>query len=265
MNILLRELKAQRKSLIIWCLGMLFTVAVGMAKFAGYADSGQSINDLFKDLPPEVQSLVGTGTFDLSTAAGFYGVLFLYLVVLATVHASIIGANLIAKEELDKTTEFLFVKPVSRHQVITAKLLAGIVNLMALNIVALLASIMFVGNQNQGEPITGDILKLMIGMFILQLIYMCLGAGLAAAGKNPRTAASTTTGIVLITFILSMVIDINDKLANLKYLTPYKYFDAKNLMFGGNFDPIFIILSALLITILLAITYTSYQRRDLNI
>lgn len=265
MPIFFHELRAHRKSLIFWSLGMLFMVAAGMGKFQGYANSGQSVNELFSDMPPGIQSLFGLSTFDLTTASGFYGVLFLYLIVLATIHAALLGANIIAKEEQDRTTEFLLVKPISRYEVISAKLLAGLVNITILNVVTLFSSLLIVGAYNEGTAVTVDILKLMLGLFMVQLIYLSLGAAIAALSKKAKSTGSAAAGIVLATFLLGILIDLNDTLTNLKYFTPYKYFEAKNIMYGGSFEPVFVILSALLIIMLLGTTYSFYQKKDLNI
>ena len=44
---------------------------------------------------------------------------------MATVHAAMLGADIISKEERDKTAEFLFVKPISRNKIIISKLLGS--------------------------------------------------------------------------------------------------------------------------------------------
>ena len=110
MNIFIVEMKAHRKGLIIWAFGILFMVAAGMGKYVALSSSGQSMNDLFAQMPKSMQAIMGIGTFDLSKASGYYGMLFLYLVLMATVHAAMLGADIISKEERDKTAEFLLVK-----------------------------------------------------------------------------------------------------------------------------------------------------------
>lgn len=266
MNIYLRELKASKKSLILWCIGMFVMIASGMSKFVAYrASSEQSLNELISKMPKALQTMFGAGSVDLSKAIGFYVMLFIYLILIATIHAAIIGGSIISKEEEDKTAEFLFAKPVSRITVITSKLLAAFTNILVMNIVTLISSIAFVGHYSKGEYVTGDILKLLIGMFMLQLIFMVLGTGIAAISKNPKTAIPATTGVLLITFILSLIVDINSKLENLKYFTPFKYFEAKNLLFGKGFEPIYIILSLIIIVVLLISTYIFYEKRDLSV
>jgi ABC-2 type transport system permease protein len=265
MNIFLREMKAHGKSLVIWCIGVLLMIVGGMGKYAGAVASGQSINDIVAQMPKAIQAIIGAGTFDLSKASGYYGMFFMYIAVMATIHASMLGSNIISKEERDKTSEFLFVKPVSRNKIITCKLLAAFVNILIFNIITAFFSIIIVGYYSKGETVTGDIIKLMVGMFILQLIFMVIGTGISAMSKNSKSAPSVATGILLFTFILSKAIDLNSNLEVLKYITPFKYYDAKNLMYGGEFEPVFLILSALIIVLLLSVTYVFYKKRDLNV
>lgn len=265
MNTFFRELKAHRRPLIAWCIGMVLMVVSGMGKFAGATASGQSMNDILAQLPRAVKEIFGIGPFDLSKASGFYGMLFLYLAIMAAIHAAMLGAGIIAEEEVDKTAEFLFAKPVSRSRVITSKLSAALFNIFILNIVTLVSSILMVNYVGKGEDVTSDIIKLMSAMFILQLIFMFIGTGIAAISKNPKSAAALATGILLITFILSKAIDLSGRLDVFKYLTPFKYYEAQNLLYGGRFNLVFVTLSGVIIAVLFVSTYVFYKKRDLII
>lgn len=265
MNIFLRELKSHRKGLLFWSLGMVALVASGMAKYAVYQNTGQSIVSIIGQLPKTVQIIFGLTGFDLSTASGFYGVLFLYISLMATVHAILIGTDLIAHEERDKTAEFLFVKPISRANIITYKLLAGLVNLVIFNLVTTVSSVLIVGHFNKGAPVTKDILVLMVGLFFLQLLFFFAGVAIAAANRKPKRSASLATSLLLVTFILSFLINFNARLDWLKYLTPFKYFDAKALIDSGRPDPVYVSISIVAIAALLAVTYQVYDKRDLSV
>jgi ABC-2 type transport system permease protein len=261
----MREIKANRKALIIWSIGMILLIASGMGKYAGLSTSGQAINDFLAQMPESLKAIMGMGTFDLTKATGYYGVLFIYLAMMATIHAAMLGANIISKEERDKTAEFLFLKPISRNRIITSKLLASLVNIVIFNLVTFISSILMVQKYSKGEAVIGDITRLMIGMLILQLIFLSIGTAIAAKSKHPKTAPSLATGILLFTFILSIAIDLHSRIENLKYFTPFKYFDAKNLMYDRGFEPVYVILSAVIITILFRATYIFYISRDLKV
>jgi ABC-2 type transport system permease protein len=266
MNIYWRELKSYRKSLIFWSIGVLFMVVSGMAKYEAYSSSGQSINELMANIPKSVKAVLGFGEIDLSTISGYYSMLFLYLILMATIHAALLGASIIAKEERDKTSEFLFVKPVSRRTVITAKLSAAFTNVVIFNLVTFISLVGIMGKYNtNGEDVNGDIALTMMGMFLAQVLFLVIGSALASIKKKSKTAPSTATGILLITYLLSIIIALNEGLENLKYLTPFKYFEAQNIMFGNGLEPIFIILSVVISLVLLILTYAFFKKRDLNV
>jgi len=265
MNIFNREMKAHRKSLIIWGIGIILMIFSGMGKYTTLYSTNNSMNDVMAKMPNGLKAIMGGGFFDLSKASGFYGVLFLYLVLMATIHAAMLGADIISKEERDKTFEFLMVKPISREKIITSKLLAALLNIVIFNIINFVFSIIIVSKYAKGESVIGNIAILMVGMFILQLMFLLIGTAIAAISKNPKTASSLSTAILLSTFMLSIIIDLNEKLINLKYLTPFKYYEAKNLMYGGGFNAIFLIISFLIIVICFFITYIFYKKRDLNV
>lgn len=266
MNIFIREMKAHRKSLIIWCVAMVFTVISGMAKFATFSSSGQSFNEIFSQMPQSLRALLGLSTFDLSKVSGYYGVLFVYILLMATIHSSMLGANIISKEERDKTAEFLMTKPVSRNKIVTAKLGAALINIVIFNLVTLVSSIVVASNYNsKGEPINHYIIMIMTGMFIVQILFLSLGTVIAAKSKSSKLPATISTLIIVATYLLSVIIDINSKLEGLKFLTPFKYFNSYDLMYGNGFSIGFLLLATVLITGFSTLTYVFYMKRDLSI
>lgn len=265
MNIFLRELKSHRKSLIIWSICVFLMVVSGMAKYAAYSSGGQSINELVANMPKTMRAVLGFQAVDLSKAGGFFAMLYLYLLLMATIHAAMLGATIFAKEERDKTSEFLFAKPVSRNTIITAKLVAALVNIIVFNLVTLISSIVLVAQYNKGPSVSADIAVLMAGMFIVQILFTVIGSAIAAVKKKPKTAASLATSILLLTYLFSIIVGMSDKADFLKYFTPFDYFQAKDIMFGSGLAGGYVLLSAVLIIALTTVTYIFYKKRDLNV
>lgn len=265
MNLFFRELKAHRKGLLFWSIGMLLMVLSGVAKFYGYSGNGQSnINGMLELFPKSLQVLFGLEGFDLTMASGVYGILFMYIALMAVIHAVLLGTDLISKEERDKTTEFLFAKPISRTKVVTAKLLAGVVNIVVLNLVTLVSAIYTVAYYSKDTSANADIVLLTYALFLLQLLFLLVGASVAAISKRARTASGLATTILLVTFILYFAINLSGKIDVLKYLTPFKYFEARTIIANGQLDPFYVGLSIVLTLALVATTYVTYKKRDLS-
>lgn len=264
MNIFLRELKANRKALIIWSLCMVLFVLSGMAKYTAYSSGGAG-SEVFTKMPYSMKAILGMGSFDVTTMSGYFAFLFLYLEVTVAIHAVLLGSGIIAKEERDKTTEFLMVKPVSRTTIITSKFLAALVNIVIVNIVTLISSILMVAAYNKGKAINGEILMFFISMFIIQLIFLTLGALLSAVMKNPKVSGSLATGILFSAYVISKITDLTDRLNILNVLSPFKYFNYQNIVVGNGLNLVIVILTILLIATFSVSTYFFYMRRNLNV
>lgn len=263
MNIFIRELRANRKALIIWSVCMALFVLSGMSKYTAYSNGAG--NEIFTKIPDTMKALLGFGSFDVTTMPGFFAFLFPYLELTTAIHAVLLGSGIIAKEERDKTTEFLITKPVSRSTIITSKLMTALVNIVIVNIVTLISSIAMVSAYNKGEDITGEIAMFLLSMFIVQLIFLSLGAALSAFMRNSKASGSLAIGILLGSYVISKVTDLTDQVNVLNVLSPLKYFNYEKIVNGNGLNIGIVLLSLLLIVIFSAATYFFYQRRDLNI
>lgn len=264
MNVFWREMKAQRKALIIWCVSVFFLMVAGMSKYSVLKESGQAMAELVNKMPRSLQVIFGTSGYDLTDAGGYYGAMFFYVLLMAAVHASMLGATIIAKEERDKTAEFLFVKPLSREAVVGRKLLAAFVQIALFNAASWLSSLAGVAMYADVAAVDGKIALLMIGMLFVQLVFLTAGAGIAAMSRHPKKAAAGSAGLMLIAFLISLVIEISGKLDALKVLTPFQYVDAHRVVDGGGLQPGMLILAAALCGIFLWTLFRSYAKRDIQ-
>lgn len=264
MNIFIRELKANRKALIIWSVCMFLFVLSGMSKYTAYSGSGVN-SDIFTKMPKALKALLGIGPFDVTSMSGFYSFLFPYLELTAAIHALLLGNSMIAKEERDKTTEFLIAKPVSRTAVVTSKLLAALVNVIILNLVSLFSSLAIVPGFNKGKDITPEILAFDLSMFIVQIIFLSLGAFIAAFMRKPKASGSIGTGILLGGYMIARLTDFTDRLNALNILSPFKYFSYVRIVNGDGLNALIVILSLIPAALFAVSTYYFYLRRDLNI
>ncbi len=266
MNIFLREWKANRRSLLFWCLGMIMLIAVGIAKYAASLNAGQSMDALMEQMPPALQAIFGVGVLDFSKASSFYAVLYLYLMLIAAIHASMLGAGIISHEERDRTSEFLFVKPRTRSEIITAKLLSALMQIVVLNLVTWVVSAAVVSQYSGGTDLNGGIAKLMLCLLLVQLTYLSVGAAAAGILKNPKASVGLATFVMLATFMLYIAIDVGENLEWLKPLTPFAYFDAKQIFaLGQSIEWVYPVICIAVTAVFTAAAYAFFRRRDLKV
>ena len=119
--IVFRELKANRKGLLIWMVGMLFMVAIGAAEYGTVVENSESIMQMMDALPRIVKVIFGMDILPIDTPLGYYVCMYLWYSMVAFAHAIVLGATIIAKEERDRTAEFIYTMPYSRKTISVGK------------------------------------------------------------------------------------------------------------------------------------------------
>ena len=264
MNIFLRELRANLKSLVIWCVIMGLLIIVGTAKFGAFYNNPESLK-LLDAMPPAMLDAMNLRAFNLTTVTGFYGIMFVYFGLLGAIAAAMWGSDMISKEERDRTVEFSLVLPVSRSRVITAKALAALVNCIVFVLICWAFSLISVRSYKP-EPGFYSFLALeMEGMFVIELIFLGLGLLLGCAMKQYKLSGSTAVGIILVAYVVSVLSGMQKNLDFLKYFTPFKYFDPGEFLRTGALSGGYLLLSAAIVIVCVAAAYWTYNRRDLYI
>ena len=264
MNIFIRELKANFKSLAIWIGVVILLVIVGAAKFTAYYND-PSMLAVLDALPKGMVDAMELKAFNLTTVTGFYGIMMIYYALMGGIAAAMWGSDSISKEERDKTVEFSLVLPVSRGRVVTGKLLAALVNCVVFVLVTWGVSYA-AAQQFHPDAAFNKFLGLeMAGMFFIELIFLAVGLLLGCAMKQYKQSGNIAIGIILVTYFLSVITSMQANLDFLKYFTPFKYFDAGIILQSGKLDPMYILLSLVIVVICVAASYWVYDKRDLYI
>ena len=264
MNIFLRELKANLKSLLIWSAIVTLLILMAVAKFSAFAGDPEMLK-MLDSMPPALLDALSMRAFNLTTLSGFYGVMFVYFALMAAIAAAMWGSDSISKEERDKTVEFSLVLPVSRSRVITAKALAALVNCIAFVLITWGVSFVAVRSYKPDQAFYSFLALEMQAMFVVELIFLAIGLLLGCAMKQYKRSGSVAVAIILTTYFLSIMAVMNEKLDFLKYFTPFKYFDAGELFRSGKFEGVYLAISAAIIAVCVAGSYWIYNKRDLYI
>jgi ABC-2 type transport system permease protein len=264
MNIFIRELKANLKSLVIWSVIIAVLIFMAATKFTAFAGDPETLK-MLDSLPPAMLDVFNMRAFNLTTLSGFYGIMFIYFGLMGAIASAMWGSDIISKEERDKTVEFSLVLPVSRTRVITAKALAALVNCILFVLITWAISLVEVQSFNPDQAFYNYLGLQMRAMFVIELIFLALGLLLGCAMKQYKRSASIAVGIILATYFMSVVSGMQEKLDFLKWFTPFKYFDAADLFRSGRMDSTYLLISVGIIVVCVALAYFAYNKRDLYI
>jgi ABC-2 type transport system permease protein len=264
MNIFVRELKANLKSLLIWGVIVILFVTIGVSKFSAYYENPEMLA-ILDELPPAVLAAFNFQALNLTTVSGFLGVLFTYYALLLSIAAAMWGSDIISKEERDKTVEFSLTLPVTRSRLVTAKTLAALVNCIGLLLITWGASLVSTARYQPDSGFYRFLFLCMLALFIMQLMFLAIGIFLGCAMKQYRRASSLALSLLLGTYFLSIITALDKDLDFLKYFSPFKYFDAVVMLNESRLDGTFVGLSLAIILVSMVGAYLTYARRDLYI
>lgn len=148
---------------------------------------------------------------------------------------------------------------------IIGALAAALLNVIIINAVTLASFLIVVPLYSKSSNVSGEILTMTLSMLIVQLIFLSLGAVLAAWMKRPRAADSVATGILFTAYFIARITDMSDKLRFLNVISPFKYFDLPGIVAGRGLNPGVVALSLVLVFAFCSLTCVFYQKRDLNV
>jgi len=264
MNIFLRELKSNFKSLLIWSGISILFVTIGFAKFSAYYENPELLA-ILDSMPPAILAAFHMDAFNLTTITGFFGVMFSYFGLILSISAVMWGSDIISKEERDKTVEFALTLPITRGKLITAKTAAAVVNSIALALITWGAAL---GNAAAYQPDSEfyDFLALsMLALFMMQMIFLSVGIFIGSAMKQHKRSGSTAVSLLLGTYFISFVYGLYENLDFLKYLSPFTYFNPADLLHEAKIDLTYVWLSAGIVVVSMIGAYLTYSKRDLYI
>jgi len=264
MNIFLRELRANRKSLLIWSgIVVLFNV-VGFSKFSAFYQNPEMLA-MLDSMPPAMLAAFNLNAFNLTTVTGFFGVMIVYFGLMLAIAAAMWGTDIITKEERDKTVEFSLTLPVKRSTVVSAKIAAAAVNCLVLLLVTWGATVASARSYQPDGVFYRVVAVGILAFFVIQMIFLALGIFLGCALKRHKRASSLAVSVLLAAYLASVLSGLSEKVEFLKYFSPFKYFDSVALLRDNRLEMPYVLLSLAIIAVLLAGAYAAYTRRDLYI
>jgi ABC-2 type transport system permease protein len=259
-----REFVRNAKSLFIWSLiigGYAFLV---LANFEQMADALNAKKDLLDAYPAGLKKAFDMDELDLSTFIGFYGVqIYLMTTLLGSIFVSILAANIIAKEENDKTIEFILSKPVTRTQIIIQKLLVVGLYILILNAFVTGVSLFAIQLAKGYEIAIKPFALLVTATVLLHLTFAAISFALSALMRKTRSIVSISLGIVLGSYFLNVMSGVSEDLENFKYVSFFQYIDAATIVKNNAINILYVWIMVAVILISVIFAYLYYRKKDI--
>jgi len=262
-NILAQELKMTLRTWLYYTLSMVILLAFFGAFFNYFKEDARLMDQLLQNFPPEFKAAFGMVDVNLAEVDGYFSFLMTYVVLIGAVFGMKQGIGLLSEESRRKTADFLLTRPVRRTSVVSGKVAAVLISLIAQNLVIFVSGLMII-RMLIGESISLRIYALLTGsVFLVQLFFVGIGLVLAATLQRIKSVMPITLGVVFFFFIIELV---NESLMEKKltYVTPFSYFKGSLLISRQHYDIVYLLVDLAVFASLTALSYWIYQKKDIH-
>ena len=260
MTIYIKELKQSLKALCIWTASIAFMMLVCILLFPEMKNEMDSVSDVFANMGGFTDAF-GMDKLSFGELMGFYGIECGNIVGLGGgFFAALTGISALAKEEKERTAEFLLTHPVSRFSVITQKLLSVLTQVVVLNLAAVAVSLISAAAIGESFEMKSFIL-LHTAYLVMQLEITCICFGISAFIK--RGSIGIGLGLSLALYFMNIVSNISEQAEFLRYITPYAYAEASNIISEAKLDMGLIAVGAVITVAGVVVGYIRYLKKDI--
>ena len=259
-----REFRINFKNFCVWLFILvgIFALVYLMYPSITNSENSEMLNEVLKSFPKDLLVAFNMDITDINTVFGWLkseGYIFILLITSA--YAAIMGSNIALKEENDMTIEYLNSLPISRNRILTNKIICGLsyIVLMVLCIGVFNIICLFLSGTFDMEVF----LLLSLAPIFTSIVTFLLCLFLSTFTHKTKNMLGISLGIVFISYFLQIVSNIAEQVEFLKYVSIFTLADTRNIIINGTIDNNIIIVSAIISLVLLICTYINYNRKEL--
>lgn len=259
-----RELKVNLKNFIIWNSILVFFLLVVYLIYPTIATSEnlQMLEEMMKMFPKEVLKAFNMDISSLESAFGWLkseGFVFVLLII--GLYSGMLGANILVKEESDKTIEYLNSLPMTRTTIVLNKVLCSLIYIASF--VLFIGLFNFIGLLCSGPFDMKAYFLLSITPLFSSLVSFAFCLFLSTFVSKNKKALGISLGIVFGSYFLLILSQMSQEAEFLKYFSLFFLADVRNVITNVTINPWTVIISIALTGLFIYLAIVKYNRKDL--
>lgn len=261
MTIIRHELRQGLKSFLIWTASIAFFLVICVFMFPEMKGQMDGVSDMFASMGSFTDAF-GMDRLNFGTLIGFYAIECGNILGLGgAFFAALVAISALAKEEKEHTAEFLLSHPVRRVRIVTEKLAAVILEVIFMNLIVWVLSVVSIAAIGEAVPLK-EISLLHLSYLLMQIELAGICFGISAFIR--RGSLGIGLGLATLMYFLNIISNISDSAKPLKYITPFGYTEGADIVTNGSLDAKLIILGMAYTAACIGISYFKYCKKDIR-
>ncbi len=260
MTVYASDMKRNTRSLIIWTLSVSAMIMMCIAMFPGMKTETEKMGNMFSNMG-SFTAAFGMDRLDFGSLMGFYGIeCGNTLGIGGGMFAALAGISALANEEKEHTAEFLLTHPVTRTSVVLQKLLAALTEVIILNAVVTLTSLVTAAAVGESFEMKTFIL-IHLAFLLLEAEICCISFGISAFIKRGSLGAGL--GLALALYFMNLLCNMSDSAEFLKFITPYAYAEPSSIIADKQTDSALMLIGTCIAAAGVITAFIKYNRKDI--
>jgi len=261
MTLIKHELRQGWKSLAIWTLSIGFFIVICVMMYPEMEGEMEEVSEMFSSMGAFTAAF-GMDRLNFGTLIGFYAVECANILGIGgAFFAAILGITALAKEEKERTAEFLLSHPVSRNKVITEKLIAIFLQIVIMNVLVFLMSIASIVGIGE-EILWKELGFLHLAYFLVQIVLASVCFGISAFIRTSGIGAGI--GLATVMYFINIVANITESAKDFKYLTPFGFAEGADIIANVDLEWKMVAVNMVFAIIGVAAAYWKYNKKDIR-
>lgn len=259
-----RELKINFKSFVIWTgilIILFFTVFMIYPSIIS-SDNIKMLNEMMEIFPPEILKAFN---MDISTIDSAFGFLktegFVFILLLTGVYSSILGSNILLKEESDKTIEYLNTLPIKRSAILLKKVMCAVIYIVLMVIVVGIFN--YIGLSLSGDFNREQYMLLSVIPLLSSLPLFAINLFLSTLMSKAKNTFGLGLGVALCSYFLQILAELSNVTEFFKYFTVYTLADVRNVIINVSINPLMVIISIIITVLFIVGSLVKYENKEL--
>jgi len=255
-------LRRFRGQILGWGIGLALLGVMIVSVYDSFSGQQEQLEALIEAYPPEFMAFFG----DLSafaTPEGFLSVeFFSYMPLILGIFAVLTGSGLLVSDEEQGTLDLIMAHPVSRTGLFSGRLLAFVVATLAILTITWLGFGVAM-TWSSIELGWGSVWLPLVSLLAQMLLFGTLSLFLSMVLPSRRLAAATAGLLLVASFFLTGLAELNEDLESVARLSPLNYYQAADAFQGLNGTWLAGLLAAVVVFAVLA--WWRFERRDIRV
>lgn len=265
-TIILRELKDKKISLIVYCLALLGTLFMYASIYPTIQDSWQEMQKLYESYPKELYEAFGIQNLSIDTLEKFLAVeQFSFVWPIAALFFAVSRAGSTLAGEIEKGTMGLYLAlPISRTKLFAAKYLSYMASLSIFIVFSVFSVIPVAAIFNLSVNI-GNISKVALLSFLFMWAVYAVALLVSALVSERSKVYMILGGGLIAMYVMNVVASLKQSFSWLSNYSAFHYFNAQDILSGGNILLSSIIVFGLTIIGASILGVIAFNKRDISV